>query len=583
MLLVSVAKKLFRIFSPTQRRQAVGLFFAMWVAAGLEALGIGLVMPFIQLINDASGTGDGTLLTRFPDWVQSLAPVRVMLLACGGLVAFFAVKSLLIILTYYAQYRFAARGQVEGSVRLLSSYLNQSYEFFVEQNTSEAIRNINEEVKNVYGIVFPNIFVAWIELFTLLIIVAMVMWLAPVVSLVSFLFLSLVAAGFYIALRRRLTVAGLRQQRSHGQMLRYVIEAFRGIKQLKVYGVETYFVNRYRDASDGYARAMQLHRTIKIMPARLLEVIGIAAVCSIVIGTIVAGNVNASKLMPTLALLGFALVRVLPSLNRIVGALTTLRHYVPSIDVVQETLNSTANVSEKHCVQPVATLGGGGTVTFDDVAFQYRGSDAWVLRDVSFHVDSGDKVGIVGESGAGKTTLVDLILGVLDPTRGKVGISASSDSTHVFSYVPQNVNLVDGSLIDNVALGIPAEEIDEALIWDCLHAACLDTFVRDHPQALRMRVGEDGVALSGGQRQRIGIARALYYDRPIFVMDEGTSALDLETERILMSRLNAALTGRTVFLIAHRLSTLRDVDYMLRVNSDASVEKAANESNRKSL
>jgi ATP-binding cassette, subfamily B, bacterial PglK len=570
-------RKMTALLTPKERRQAVVLFGLMVVGAILEMMGVGAIPLFISLLADPA------ILHRVPA-VEALAdrlgldtPQELILGGAIALFVLFFLKNLFLLGLSWVQARYVFGRQVHIARRLLRGYLFSPYTFHLRRNTAELLRNSNEDAFNLVGSGLMPLLTLAMEGLTVMGILLLLVFVEPVTSLTAFLILGATTALFLRLLRSRTLRYGKAMHEGRLKMIQAVNEGLGGIKVTKVLGREQAFLDTFVEAADTYAVSGRVRQLLSEGPRLLLETIGIASLLGVTALLLVQGR-SLEALIPSLTLLGVAIVRMIPSFNRITGALNTLRYGRFALEAVHRDLS---------LLEVGATEASGEAlpfreaIRFEGVSFQYPGAPEPTLRDVTLEIPRGVAVGFVGRTGAGKTTLVDLLLGLLSPTKGRLTVDGTDIHGRIrqwqrhVGYVPQDIYLSDDTIRRNIALGLKDEEVDEAAIWRAVDAAQAREFIERLPEGLETTVGERGVRLSGGQRQRIGIARALYHDPDVLVMDEATSSLDTETEQAVMEAVERLRNERTIVLIAHRLSTLRTCDYIVTVKEGkASVVRA---------
>jgi ATP-binding cassette, subfamily B, bacterial PglK len=553
------------LFEPRERLRAVALLMMMMIGAGFEALGVGLVMPFIALLADPSSV---TKMPVLAGLLEGSSEATILMWMGLGLLGVYVIKNGYLALMYYVQFRFVFHNQVRLSRRLFASYLERPYAFHLRRNSAELLRNVNEEVRMGFiHVIIPLLSVA-VEVMVVAVIAALLFWVEPVAAPVALVFFATVSWLFYRLVRTRSAVLGRTQQEQASLMIQWVNQGLGGAKETRVLGRERYFIDAYTRSSETYASAMLFHRVVKELPRNVIETVGLGAMILVVV-VIVARGEDIGQVLPVLALFAVAAVRLMPSLTRIIAGLTGIRHFRPCIDVIAADLElldrhpvSRPEISE-DAHEPIAFE---DDIRFEHVQYRYPESEPVVLDDLSLTIERGQSVALVGASGAGKTTAVDVLLGLLEPERGRVLVDGRDIQDHLRSwqdkigYIAQPVYLMDDTIRRNVAYGIEDEEIDDAKVWRALEDARIDDLVRALPGGLDEAIGEHGVRISGGQRQRIGIARALYHRPEVLVLDEATSALDNETEKEIVAALEGLRGDKTVIIIAHRLSTVRRCD-----------------------
>jgi ATP-binding cassette subfamily C protein len=555
---------------PGDARRAGGMLGAMLVAAMMEAVGIGAILPFIALLENPAAAQKYAALR----WAREAFGLRTdlaLLQACGvGIILVFLSKNVYLLLVQYLQARFIFGRQVTLAGQLMERYLRRPYTFHLEHNSAELVRNVSYETAQAFNHVIVALFTMCVELISVLVILALLVVLEPVVVPSVGAVLGVVSFVTYRFLGRRGRNLAKEQHEEFAKSLKWIQQGLGGVKEAKITGREPYFVAAYRRASTSFARAMVHLSMATVSPRYVLEtvgIVGIVAICLVVLGR---GD-DARSIIPVLGVLAIASARLLPSASRILASMSELRHFAPSVETLYKDMtapgdrDAAANGSSKQL--STSAIAFDRELTLEEVEYQYPTAAAPALRDVRLTIKKGESIGFVGSSGAGKTTLVDVVIGLLRPTRGRLvcdGVVLEGDALVAWQrsigYVPQSVYLCDDSILRNVAFGIDDDAIDRERVDRAIEAAKLDDLVKSLPKGLDTFVGERGVRLSGGQRQRIGIARALYLDPKLFVFDEATSSLDGATEQEIVAAIESVRKDRTTIIVAHRLSTVRNCD-----------------------
>lgn len=565
-------RELLYLLSARERRHALVLLAAMLVGAVLEMGAVGAIPGFVALLTNPERVRSHALgreaLALLPEPAD-----RMLLTAAAALLVIYIVKNSYAALVSYLQARYALNRQVSISRRLFRAYLHSPYQFHLQRNTAELLRNTNSDAQNVVSSFLLPAQTMTMEILTASAILLLLLLAEPLVSLVAFLVLGGSTLLFIRVIRARLLRYGRDMQHFGGKMIQAINEGLGGVKTTKVLGREDHFLHRYTEYAERFARAAQFRQVMTELPRLFLEVCAMVGLLGVA-ALLLAERRPVGSIVPTLSLLAVAVVRMIPSFNRITSSLTGMRYGRPSLAVVYNDLREldlvgapTAETSTSSEVALFTT-----SIRLDDVLYEYPGASRPSLVGISLEIPKGSVVGFVGPTGAGKTTLVDVVLGLLHPTRGRVLVDGRDLREHTswwrrhVGYVPQDIYLVDDSIRRNVAFGIADADIDDPAVHRALEAAQLADFVASLPDGIEAVVGERGVRLSGGQRQRIGIARALYHDPEVLILDEATSSLDNETERYVMQAVDHLRGSRTIMMIAHRMSTVRSCDrlYLLR-------------------
>lgn len=559
--------------TPVQRRSAVVLLGLMLVGMVLETLGIGLVVPALALMLQ------GDVVARHPmlaPWLIRIGnPDREQLIIYGVLflVAVYAAKVAFLTFLTWRQLSYVAAVQVDISQRLLAGYLRQPYGFHLRRNSSELMRNVISEVSvfnagmtSVLGLLSEGLVVAGIA--------GLLLTFEPFGAVMVLSTIGLAGWGFHRLTRRHILLWGEARQRHDGLRTQRLLEALGGAKDVKLLGRESNFLAQYQHHNTGRALVEKRQLTVQSLPRLLLELLVVTGLAALVLVVIAQGK-PVEYLVPTIGLFAAAAFRLMPSANRILGSVQAVRYLSPGIHTVCEEIRQTADVAVLPRSSPMLFT---NDLTLDDVTFQYPSTATSALEGISLTIPKGSSVGFIGSSGAGKSTLVDIILGLFTPSSGTVRVDGTDIQTNLrgwqdlIGYVPQSIFLTDDTIRRNIAFGLPDEHIDEAAVQRAMRAAQLEEFISTLPQGLDTLVGERGVRISGGQRQRIGIARALYHDPEVLVLDEATSALDTATEREVMATVNSLHPGKTLIIVAHRLSTVEQCDCLFRLSKGRVVE-----------
>ena len=568
-------QKFWYLLTSGQRKAAIVLFGLMLIGMALETLGIGLVIPALALMTQTD------LAAKYPQlspWLGKLGnpgQERLVVLGMMVLVGAYTIKALFLGFLAWRQMRFVYGVQADLSQRLFMGYLNQPYTFHLQRNSAQLIRNVvNETNQFTQGalIVGMMLLTEILVLFGILILLLMVELLGALLILGVF---GLSGWGISRLTKSRLLRWGEARQLHDGLRIQHLQQGLGGAKEVKLLGREGDFFAQYQIHSRGSARVGQWQSTLLQLPRLWLELLAVSGLAVLVLVMIGQGK-PLGALLPTLGLFAAAAFRFMPSVNRVLSAIQNLRYSLPVIDMLYNELRLFERDERPPQSRPLIFR---EMLTLDQVSFQYSTAEHQALRNISLSIPHGSTVGFIGGSGAGKSTLVDVILGLLPPATGVVKVDGINIQTNLRSwqdhigYVPQTIFLTDSTLRNNIAFGLPPDQIDEAGIWRVIQAAQLEQFIKDLPQGLDTMVGERGVQLSGGQRQRIGIARALYHDPQVLVLDEATSSLDAATERGVMDSVRALRGDKTIIIVAHRLSTVEHCDYLYRLEHGMVVEE----------
>jgi len=569
--LIAQARKIFSVIDRQTRAGLSGLFALMIVAALFEMVGVGMFLPLLQMLMNPGRISEIGILNEFFERFGSEDQGRFLILFCAVLVGFFVVKAVVLGIIIFVQNRFVTHRQALFAKRVLRHYLNQPYVFHLQHNSMELIRNVTLLSSRVFVKGLLPILQFFMELMVVIGIFTVLLLVDPVSTLAMGAVLGGAVGVFYMWMRRRVQVWGKRTVEYDGKMLLWINQALNAVKETKLYHREDFFAEAFAMQSLERAKYLAKSSTAPHLPRLFIEAVAVSALAVLVAVLIGYGNADAATVLPTLGLFAVAAMRLMPSLSKLVSAITTFRENTAAVDIIHADLfeNNQAPEPRAEGAESPAPLSFDDALKMDNLAYRYPGAADLTLSNINLQIERGRSVAVVGKSGAGKTTLIDLILGLLSPTDGVI----LADDRDIFSniadwqrrigYVPQDVYLTDDTLRRNIALGCADDDIDEAAIARSLSLAQLNTVVSDLPLGLDTIVGERGTRLSGGQRQRIGIARALYHDPEILVMDEATSSLDSETEIEIARAIDKLSGDKTLIIIAHRLSTVRHCDLIV--------------------
>lgn len=562
-------QKIRMIFNRTQKIKFVVLFCMLFAGSVLELMGVSLILPFVQLVMDTDGT-DNALFQWFGRLVGAEFQRELLIWLGLLLIAVYLIKNTYLLFAKYVQLRFVFNNRLELSGRLMRNYMKKPYPFHLEKNSSEILRSVTSDVNNLYELVMDVI-----DLVSNLLIIAMLavylLYTDVVITLVVAALLGLCSYFYFAIMRKRTVDYGKQNQIYNGKMIQAVNQALGGIKEIKVLARENYFVRAYEENGRYYASSLKKSQFYRNAPKYLIETVCVCGVLATILIKLQMGA-DVQELVPQLSVFAMAAFRLLPSVNQVNNLLNGILFLKPSIDRIYEDLQEAgAKKNERPPERDYRRLPAADVVRFEHVTFRYPGTEKEILSDLSVELPLKKSIGFVGSSGAGKTTFMDLLLGLLTPDQGRIcyGDSDIRDYPdawgHKLGYIPQSIYLADDTIRRNVAFGIPDSEISEAKVRRALEEAQLLEFVDGLDDGLDTMVGESGVRLSGGQRQRIGIARALYQQPEILVLDEATSALDTETEQAVMEAVERFRGRCTLLMIAHRTSTLENCDQIYRL------------------
>lgn len=535
------------------------------VMSGVEMLGAVLVYALMALVATPDAALDLPLVGEFHGFVDDGHESTVLwLVAAMGV--FFVARALLGVLVNYVQARMVYTAGARLSNELVEGYLRWPYAAHLQRNSAELIRNGHQAVLEiVHDVAMPVIKLA-AEGVVVIGMLAVLVVIAPMATALAVPVIGGAAALLLWVVQPRLKRLGIVDHRESQETLQSFQQALHGLRDIKVLGREENFAGRYARSRHRMARARYLHATVEQLPRPVIETSLLGVILLFFAVALLRGG-QAQNSLSLLGLFGYVGLRLLPSLQHILRALNSLKYAAAPLDALHEDLVACrASGAVRADAEPLRFQ---DRLVLEDVSFRYATSERDALSGIDLTIRAGQQIGICGPTGGGKTTLADIVTGLLVPTGGRVLVDGRDLEQHVRGWqrtlgvVPQMVFLTDDTLRANIALGLPEEEVDERALLEAVRHAQLDELVAKLPEGLDTVVGERGVRLSGGQRQRIAIARALYRRPTVLIFDEGTSALDMGTEAQLMASIERLRGDHTIILIAHRLSTVQNSDVVV--------------------
>lgn len=543
---------------------------ALGVSA-LEMLGAVIVFVLLELVTDSEAPIElpvvGDLRTLMPGVESETLLVGVIV----GMGAFTVLRAVAKVGAKYAHYRVAHNAGARLSIKLVEGYLSLPYSVHLRRNSSELIRNAREAVMEaVRSVLIPTIKVV-AETMIIIGILVVLITIDPVATAVAVVVVGTTATVLLLVVQPRLKRIGRTAHRQNQLTYKRLQQALHGIRDIRLLGKEAYFAREYAKSQMKLARAHYLRSTAGALPAVIFEAVIIGLIL-VLFGLAMLTGAESQSTVSILGLFAYAGMRLQPSMQQLIGGLNEIKHAsAPLDDIYADLREARAIVAPSDDEEPVR-LELRESLRLNHVSYAYEGTDAPALTMVDLEIRAGEQIGVCGPTGGGKTTLVDLITGLLDPTTGTVTVDGHDVSQHRrrwyqnLGVVPQMVFLIDDTLRRNIALGVADSDVDEKALQEAIDLAQLNEFIEKLPEGLETRVGERGIRISGGQRQRISIARALYRRPGVIIMDEGTSALDNATEINLMTSIERLRGQRTVILIAHRLTSVKNADRVIFVD-----------------
>lgn len=558
------------ILTKKDKKTVFGLLCMTVVGSILELLGVTIFLPFVNIIMYPNYVTDDPVLSWFYEKGGFTTVKGFEVFLCGAIIGIYIVKNLYLVWQKNVTYRFSFRIQKKLATKLLNSYMNQPYTFHLRKNVAELQRALQEDVANFSGFVMQMMELV-AELGVCMLLGIYLLTVSKTITVVVVGLLMVCVLGFTSATKKLSKGLGKDCQHYKAKIYQWINQSLGGIKEVKILAREEYFLTSYNDYYGKYAKALQILKLIGMIPKYIVEAVCMTGLVLAIIIKILFGEADMIHFIPQLTVFATAAFRLLPSVGRINGYLTQMLFYMPSIDLVYHDLKEVDKYQKESGQEEEGTFEFVNEIHIDHVTFRYPDGVEDVVHNVDFRIPKGKTVAFIGPSGAGKTTMVDIILGLLQPTEGivfadQMDVHRNLNKWHKqIGYIPQTIYLADDTIRANIAFGVFEDEIDDEAVNRALKQSQLDEFIRTLPEGMYTYVGDRGIRLSGGQRQRIGIARALYHNPEILVLDEATSALDNETETAVMESIDSLQGMKTMIIIAHRLTTIRNADFIYEV------------------
>ena len=567
-------EKLKKLLDKKQRGQMVLLFVVMVIGACLEVAGVSMIIPLVSVIMDPGVMQENRVLSAVCRML-SVTEYRTFVLLCiGALILLFLVKNLFLIFQARLRVNFVDDCKFSTQKKLMHAFLRRPYEYYLNADSGEIMRMVRADVESAYCVLYVVLDVLSQSVVGIALLIT-VLVIDPFMTLAAMVTMTVLSLLIVYVIKPKMTEAGNSLKENTARENKWVLQAINGIKEIKVAEKEAYFEKQYDTYCEKVTMSKRTDMVVKEIPRMLLEM---GSICTMlfIVGAMIWSGREISTLIPVLGAFALAAVKLIPTVTKIISAVGNIAYNMPGLDQLLLNLEEMKKEADEG-----ASLETGEAVEFPfaekielrDITYRYPNSRNNVLTEAGMVIPKGASVGIVGVSGAGKTTAVDVLLGLLKPLCGGVYCDGtdimenySGWLSHI-GYIPQMIFMLDGTVKENVAFGIPEEDMDEEKLWNALSEAHLDEFVRSLPQKENTGIGENGVRISGGQRQRIGIARALYKNPDILIFDEATSSLDNETEAAIMDSINSLHGKKTMVIIAHRLQTIAGCDMVYRVEN----------------
>ena len=566
----SLLAKLGYIFDKKDKWKLTLLSAAIVVGSFLELAAVMVFVPFIEVLQEPGTIQSRWYLKEIYDLFGFHSTRSFMILIAVCIIGIYVIKNVYLILEKDYIFRFSYNTQMKLSTRLLAAYMKEPYTFHLNHNIAILQRSLHEDTSRFMQVILYTLELM-AELAVSAVLVIYLLVVSKSITIIVLGFLAVFVGGFLLISRKYSRRLGFENQGYQGKIFQWMNQALGGIKEIKILEREAYFTDEFRKYWKKYARGLRIARTISILPKYTVEAVSMAGLLIAVIVKLLFGEADSVYFISQLAAFAVAAMRLMPSVGLINEHASNMLYALPSVELVYHDLVGIEGLSAGNRQERNRDWRLQREIQVQGVSYHYPNTEELVLDDVSLAVKKGTTVAFIGSTGSGKTTMVDIILGLLTPVKGVVmaddiNVHEQAQTFHAqVGYIPQTIYLSDDSIRNNIAFGVREEQIDEEAVREAVEKAQLREFIDSLPHGLDTIVGDRGVRLSGGQRQRIGIARALYHDPEILVLDEATSALDNETEAAIMDSINRLHGRKTLIIIAHRLQTIEKCELVYRV------------------
>ena len=566
---MSIFKKISYIFSAKQKVQSVLLCIGLFIGALFELAGVSLITQLVSIVTDPGKIHSNALLRGVYDAFDMKDDRQFFLTLVTGLIIVYLVKNAYLLWINYVQYTFIYNNQLRLSGRLIDCYLKKPYTYHLDKNSAEMVRNVMLDSERFFQMLL-SVFLMLSEFLISALLCIYLLTVDWFITVSVAVILGIFTGLYLILFKNKAKEYGKENQIYDGKMHQSINQALGAVKDIKILHREKYFVDAFCGYGKKKMRAVRNNNVLGQAPKYVIETVCIGAILLVLVYKIFRGE-DLSSMITQLAAFAVAAFKLLPSVSKINNFANLIIFLKPSVDLIYRDIKDTEDMKNFELTDADGSEREAAEITVSNLTYRYPHTERDVLKNVNLSIPLGYAVGLMGPTGAGKSTLADIILGILTPTGGMVSYGTMNVHEHPIkwskklAYIQQSIYLADETIRNNVAFGIDDDKIDEDKVWKALEEAQIKDFVKSLPEGLDTMVGERGVRLSGGQRQRIGIARALYDDPEILVLDEATSALDNETENAVMEAIDSLMGRKTLIIIAHRLTTLRNCQVIFKV------------------
>ncbi len=546
-----------------------GLFILILTIIGavFEMLSIGLIVPALTLMINKNLDYDFMFFEELNFYLKSLSHETLLIYGIMGLLLVFLIKNFYLAIIYWKQFQYSFDLKANLSERIFQKYIYADYEFHIQNNSSHLIRNVAKEMQ----LFVQNVIIPIVRLLTEIIVISAIVFLLifmePIGAVFLFIFTLFAIFIFQFLTKSILQKWGERRQYHEGFLIQKIQEGLSGAKEAKILGREEGFIQQFSFHNLNLASNERKHMAMLNMPPLWLETVGVSGILLMVF-LLLSNYKIPTEIIPTLGLFAAAGFKLMPSASRILNSIQSIRYSKSIIELVEREIKVFSKLKKDY--YPIEFK---NKISVKDVSYAYPNSEKRIIKNISFEINKGKSLGIIGESGSGKTTIINLILGILKPSSGSIFVDKIDIQNNLrgwqnnIGYVSQSFFLIDDSLKRNIAFGINENDIDMNLIDSSIKKSKLTKLIKSLKNGIETKIGERGINLSGGQMQRIAIARAIYHNPSILIFDEATSSLDSKTEHEIIKEIQQFKNKKTIIMISHNRTTLKFCDNILDLNS----------------
>lgn len=572
---MNIIKKFNHIFDRKQKIKIFLILIVILMGGIFETLGVSMILPLMSAILDRESFLNNKYVISICDAIGVHDFNTILILIICALIFAFVFKNSYLVFSTYVQARFVNNNRYKTSRDLLSQYLHRPYEYYLNADSATILRTIYGDMDNVFNLLQQCMNLS-AEAIVSVCLACMMLVMDFKMTMVIVFMLGITTVFISRVLKRKLNRIGEHSRKEQANLYKWILQSVSGIKDVKVLNKEEYFTEQYEIAARNYASDIVKNNVFINIPRLLIETVSIASILGYLAVSILMGT-SISELMQLVSAFALAAVRLMPSVNRVNTYIANISYYESALNYIYDNIDieSVREQGRRDAIKKQNDSKERITLTQEialkNINYAYPNTDKKIFDNADMLIPVGKSIGVVGPSGAGKTTVVDILLGLLDIQDGAI----TSDGTNIMDnysgwlahigYIPQSIYMVDDTIKSNIAFGVKEEEIDEDRVWEVLEEAQMKSFVEKLPDGLDTEIGERGVRISGGQRQRLGIARALYHNPELLIFDEATSALDNDTETAIMEAIDKLHGEKTMVIIAHRLRTIENCDMIYEV------------------